>query len=320
MMTVNKPYKRLNTVIMLKNWIDFLQTQKLASKPFVADKSVIAPLTHLSLLTVSGKDAASFLQGQITCNVTELIDNQAELGAVCNAKGRTISTFIIMKQKTVFQLILTSDLIDAVRKKLQMYILRSDVQLTDQTEQLVLMGMHNITPAHQENYYTYPAQKNSYFIICTCEQAQTTWENLLTEFSALAISTDTWIELDILAGIPWLFPVTSEEFVPQMLNLDKLNAISFTKGCYTGQEIVARTHYLGKNKRAMHLAYCVTQHPIFPGCSINTPENPNNLLGTVILSAPSSKSTLLLVVLKDKACEIKNLQLNNENHDKIFFN
>jgi folate-binding protein YgfZ len=60
-----------------------------------------------------------------------------------------------------------------------------------------------------------------------------------------------WLGLDIQAGIPWLFTQTSEEFVPQMLNLDKLNAISFEKGCYTGQEIVARTHYLGKNKRAM---------------------------------------------------------------------
>jgi len=302
---------------MLQNWIDFLQTQDLVSEPFIADKSVIAPLTHLSLLTVSGKDAATFLQGQITCNINDLIDNQAQLGAYCNAKGRTISTFIIIKQKTVFQLILTTDLIDVVRKKLQLYILRADVQLTNQTGQLILIGVHNITLANQENCYTYPVQEDSHFIICTGEQAQTTWKNLITESSVLAMSANAWLALDIRAGIPWLFSATSEEFVPQMLNLDKLNAISFEKGCYTGQEIVARTHYLGKNKRAMYLASCITKLPILPGCSINTQENPDNLLGTVILSAPSSNSTLLLVVLKDKACEIKNLQLNNENHDKI---
>ncbi len=302
---------------MLQNWIDFLQTQDLVSEPFIADKSVIAPLTHLSLLTVSGKDAATFLQGQITCNINDLIDNQAQLGAYCNAKGRTISTFIIIKQKTVFQLILTTDLIDVVRKKLQLYILRADVQLTNQSGQLILIGVHNITLANQENCYTYPVQEDSHFIICTGEQAQTTWKNLITESSVLAMSANAWLALDIRAGIPWLFSATSEEFVPQMLNLDKLNAISFEKGCYTGQEIVARTHYLGKNKRAMYLASCITKLPILPGCSINTQENPDNLLGTVILSAPSSNSTLLLVVLKDKACEIKNLQLNNENHDKI---
>jgi len=302
---------------MLQNWIDFLQTQDLVSEPFIADQSVIAPLTHLSLLTVSGKDAATFLQGQTTCNINDLIDNQAQLGAYCNAKGRTISTFIIIKQDTIFQLILTTDLIDVVRKKLQLYILRSDVQLTDQSGQLVLIGMHKVTLANQENCYAYPAQEDSHFIICTGEQAQTTWKNLITESSALAISANAWLELDILAGMPWLFSATSEEFVPQMLNLDKLNAISFEKGCYTGQEIVARTHYLGKNKRAMYLASCITKLPILPGCSINTQENLDNLLGTVILSAPSSNSTLLLVVLKDKACEIKNLQLNNENHDKI---
>jgi len=302
---------------MLQNWIDFLQTQDLVSEPFIADKSVIAPLTHLSLLTVSGKDAATFLQGQITCNINDLIDNQAQLGAYCNAKGRTISTFIIIKQKTVFQLILTTDLIDVVRKKLQLYILRADVQLTNQSGQLILIGVHNITLANQENCYTYPVQEDSHFIICTGEQAQTTWKNLITESSVLAMSANAWLALDIRAGMPWLFSATSEEFVPQMLNLDKLNAISFEKGCYTGQEIVARTHYLGKNKRTMYLASCITKLPILPGCSINTQENPDNLLGTVILSAPSSNSTLLLVVLKDKACEIKNLQLNNENHDKI---
>jgi len=302
---------------MLQNWIDFLQTQNLVSEPFIADQSVIAPLTHLSLLTVSGKDAATFLQGQTTCNINDLIDNQAQLGAYCNAKGRTISPFIIIKQDTIFQLILTTDLIDVVRKKLQLYILRSDVQLTDQSERLILIGMHKAKPANQENCYAYPIQEDSHFIICTCEQAPITWKNLIAESSVLAISANAWFELDILAGMPWLFSATSEEFVPQMLNLDKLNAISFEKGCYTGQEIVARTHYLGKNKRAIYLASCITKLPILPGCPINTQENPDNSLGTVILSAPSSNSTLLLVVLKDKACEIKNLQLNNENHDKI---
>jgi folate-binding protein YgfZ len=121
--------------------------------------------------------------------------------------------------------------------------------------------------------------------------------------------------LDIQAGIPWLFAETTEKFVPQMLNLDKLEAISFTKGCYTGQEIVARTHYLGKNKRAMYSASCTTEDIIHRGCSISDSDNQEADIGTVILSAKQDDRTQLLLVLKDQAITAKNLQLNNQNHD-----
>ncbi len=303
--------------LMHADWITFLNTQNLSEQLPANDQATIAPLSHLGVLSISGKDAATFLQGQTTCDIKALVDSEPKLGAYCNAKGRTISTFIIIKLQETYQLILTVDLLGTVRKKLQMYVLRADVQLTDLSEQLCIIGVHNTELAAQENLYQYPQLANSYLFITEPEQAQQYCTELQTKHSALLVDANTWLNLDIQAGIPWLYADTSEKFVPQMLNLDKLEAISFTKGCYTGQEIVARTHYLGQNKRAMYRANCITKANIDKGCSVFDPEVSEADLGSVILSAHSNNSTQLLLVLKDQAITAKNLQLNNQNHDKI---
>ena len=305
---------------MQTQWLSFLQSQSLKEQLPESTLSGVSALQHLVVLTVSGTDAASFLQGQTTCDIKALVDSESKLGAYCNAKGRTISTFIIIKLQETYQLILTVDLLDTVRKKLQMYVLRADVQLTDLSEQLCIIGAHNTELTAQANLYSYPQLANSYLFIAEPEQAQQYCTELQTKHSALLVDANTWLNVDIQAGIPWLYADTSEKFVPQMLNLDKLEAISFTKGCYTGQEIVARTHYLGQNKRAMYRANCITKANIDKGCSVSDPEVSEADLGSVILSAHSNNSTQLLLVLKDQAMTAKNLQLNNQNHDKIILN
>lgn len=305
---------------MHADWIAYLNTQNLPDQLPANDQAIIASLSHLAVLSISGKDAATFLQGQTTCDIKTLVDSEPKLGAYCNAKGRTISTFIIIKLQDTYQLILTSDLLEAVRKKLQMYVLRSDVQLTDLSEQLCIIGTHNIELTAQANLYPYLQQSHRYLFIADPAQAQIFCTELQEKHTAHFINADTWLGLDIQAGIPWLFAETTEKFVPQMLNLDKLEAISFTKGCYTGQEIVARTHYLGKNKRAMYSASCTTEDIIHRGCSISDSDNQEADIGTVILSAKQDDRTQLLLVLKDQAITAKNLQLNNQNHDKISLN
>ncbi|MCF7970511.1 MAG: folate-binding protein, partial [Methylococcaceae bacterium] len=284
------------------------------------NQGVIAPLSHLAVLSVSGKDAATFLHGQTTCDIKSLLDSEPRLGAYCNAKGRTISTFIVIKLQDTYQLILTSDLLNVVKNKLQMYVLRSDVQLIDLSDQLSIIGLHNIEPDTQEHLYPYPQQNKSYLFVATPTQAQIFCTELQEQHTALFVNANAWLALDIQAGIPWLYSETTEKFVPQMLTLDKLDAISFTKGCYTGQEIVARTHYLGQNKRAMYRASCSNEGVINTGCSVSDAENKETELGTVILSVRDDSATQLLLVLKDQAMEAKNLQLNNQNHDKILFN
>ncbi|MCK5870855.1 folate-binding protein YgfZ [Methylococcaceae bacterium CS1] len=303
---------------MHADWISYLNTLELSPQTPADKQAILAPLNHLSVLSVTGKDAANFLQGQTTCDINALVDSKPALGAYCNAKGRTISTFIIIKQQNEFQLILTKDLIDTVRKKLQMYVLRSDVQLTDQSELLCITGIFYTELPLQTHLYQYPQLDNSYLFIGNAEESCLFWSELRQQQTIRLISSSAWLWLDIQAGIPWLYPPTSEEFVPQMLNLDKLNAISFEKGCYTGQEVVARTHYLGKNKRAMYQASCTTETDIPPGSVII--DNEDAVQGTVVLTTIQDKTTQLLVVLKDQAVNTKNLQLKNQNHDKITLN
>lgn len=302
------------------SWTSYLNAQHLSAQLPTEHQSIIAPLTHLAVLTLSGQDAASFLQGQTTCNINELVDSVPQLGAYCNAKGRTITTFMIIKQESSFHLLLPRTLLESTRKKLQMYVLRAKVQITDQSDCLSIIGVHNISLRPQSHLYPYPQQDNSFLFIAEPEQACSFWSELIADNTTTAVNADAWLGLDILAGIPWLNTETTEKFVPQMLNLDKLNAISFEKGCYTGQEIVARTHYLGQNKRAMYLASCAPEAIVMPGCEVVEMGNDDNKLGAVVLAATFAQSCQLLVVLKDQAGEIKNLQLNNQNKDKITLN
>lgn len=303
---------------MNTHWTDFLNTQDL-SHTLTTNKQIIAPLSHLAILSVSGQDASDFLQGQTTCNIKTLSDSIPQLGAFCNAKGRTISTFIVVKQTDTLQLILPSDLLASVKKRLTMYILRSDVKLTDQSENLCIIGLYKPTASISDHLLPYPEQAHSFLFFAPPDEAQSFWSNALTH-EITAINADAWLNLDIQAGIPWLTPATTEKFVPQMLNLDKLNAISFEKGCYTGQEIVARTHYLGKNKRVMYQAHCSIHSDVTPGCTIIDSSNPDAKQGEVILVAPGTESLQLLVVLKETISDLKNLQLNNQNQDKMTLN
>ncbi len=296
---------------MQTDWLTFLNTQSFASNITDPESNFIAPLTHLSVLSISGEDAALFLQGQTTCDIYKLELGKAQLGALCNAKGRTISTFIIIKQPHEFQLILTTELLPKVQKKLQLYILRAKVTLTDCSDAFTVIGLKSNTSVN--NAIDYPDQQNRYLIIAALDEAQNIW-NTYSDYQA--ITTQAWLSLDIDAGIPWLFKETTEEFVPQMLNLDTLNAISFEKGCYTGQEIVARTHYLGKNKRSLTLMNYDSSDTITLGSHIISTENPELILGTVVLHTPQK----LLAVLKDEAFNTNALCVDNPEKTPLTLN
>jgi len=229
------------------------------------DQPHIYPISDLGVLSASGKDAAKLLQGQSTCNVFEVSETQARIGAFCNPKGRAIATFLLAKQADAYLLVLPLELLELVKTRLQKYVLRSDVKFTDRSDDLCLLGISsNEAPPETRFAARYEADAVSIalgsaakrtLVIAEPEQAIALWSERLSQGYAPGDS-DGWRLLDLLGGIPWLTLATSEEHVPQMLNLDKLDGISFTKGCYTGQEIVARTHYLGKAKRALFLAEC----------------------------------------------------------------
>jgi len=140
---------------MNSNWKDFLLSKQAT---FVTDTRItfptpenakrICPVTHLAVLTVSGKDAGKFLQGQITCNVNDITATQSSLGAICNPKGRVITTFLLIKSAEDFLFVLPTELLQTVKERLQKYVLRSDVKLTNSSDSLCLLGLNPVETAH----------------------------------------------------------------------------------------------------------------------------------------------------------------------------
>ncbi len=266
----------------------------------------IYPIAHLGVLTVAGNDAAKFLQGQITCNINDITDIKSSLGAMCNPKGRAITTFLLVKNADAFLLVLPQELLPSVQKRLQMYVLRSDVTLTDRSDELCLIGLSYGTsqPGGFPDFATSREEniavnlQNRSLIIVKADNAQKFWSEQVKRGFQPEDSAQ-WRYLDIISGIPWLSAATSEEFIPQMLNLDKLGGISFNKGCYTGQEIVARTHYLGKAKREMFVAECDTLASPEPNSIIiDEAADTEQGIGKVLCAQNRQNSCKMLIVLQ----------------------
>lgn len=285
----------------------------------------IYPIAHLGVLTVAGNDAGKFLQGQITCNINEITDTKSSLGAMCNPKGRAITTFLLVKSADAFLMILPQELLAAIKKRLQMYVLRSAVTLTDSSDELCLIGLSygaaqpeqalDFATSREENIVV--NLQNRSLCIVKADNAQKFWSEQV-KLGFQPEDSAQWRYLDIISGIPWLTEATSEEFIPQMLNLDKLGGISFNKGCYTGQEIVARTHYLGKAKREMFLAECdVVAAPEPNSIIIDDGADTEQGIGKVLCAQNRQNSCKMLVVLHVSDTNAYNLRLKDYNHDKV---
>jgi len=316
------------------NWKNFLlsehaifesDTDIVFPSPEHEDGQRIYPIAHLGILTLAGVDAAKFLQGQITCNISDISDIKSSLGAMCNPKGRAITTFLLVKNGDNFLMILPQELLASVKKRLQMYVLRSNVTLTDSSDELCLIGLSDGTSqlgdalsfatGRQEKIVV--DLKSRSLIIAEADKAQAFWQQQV-KLGFTPESSVQWRYLDIISGIPWLGVETSEEFIPQMLNLDKLGGISFNKGCYTGQEIVARTHYLGKTKREMFLAECdALTAPEPNSIIIDDNAGTDQSAGRVLYAQKGQTACKMLVVLQTSETNTYNLRLENDNRDKI---
>jgi folate-binding protein YgfZ len=303
--------------------------------PAISDYNgkTIYPVAHLAVLTISGKDAAKLLQGQLTCNINDITETKSSTGALCNPKGRAITTFLLIKTPDAFLMVLPEELLEPVKKRLQMYVLRSDVTLTESSDKLCLIGLCHPgaqaaplfgTTQQEVISVNLSATQSRYLVIADADKAIALWSDRVGNQGFQPKNSDQWRYLDILSGIPWLTTETSEEFIPQMLNLDQLGGISYNKGCYTGQEIVARTHYLGKIKRALFLAECDTPLTPEPNSSIiDDSAGTEQAIGKVLLAQRSrlanDEETLckMLIVLQVSDSDTYNLKLNNNNQTKI---
>ena len=328
---------------MNQNWKNFLLSQQATFEsdtritfPTKVDHNgkTIYPLVHLAVLMVSGKDAAKLLQGQITCDVNDVTGIKSSLGALCNPKGRAITTFLLVKTGDAFLMVLPVELLEPVKKRLQLYVLRSEVTLTDASDQHCLIGLcHPATQADplfatvQQEIITvnFSTTQSRSLVIAKTDKAIAFWSDRTGNQGFQPKNPEQWRFLDIISGIPWLTTETSGEFIPQMLNLDLLGGISFNKGCYTGQEIIARTHYLGKTKRALFLAECDTPFTPVPNSTIiDDSTGTEQTLGKVLLAqrsraAHGNEGTLckMLIVLQISDSDTHDLKLKDKNQNKI---
>ncbi len=329
---------------MNQDWYDFLTSTNAAifsgqPLPYPSEKenyaNKIYAIAELAVLTVTGNDAEQFLQGQTTCNIRDVSETQSSIGAFCTAKGRTISTFLIGKRQQSFLLVVPAELLPVVKKKLQLYVLRSDVHLNDSSDSYSLFGFIR-TNSVAENplvpeqpLAALPVNDGTVISLPTITAAPrclailpaNTAIGIWKDYAAQGMQTGNsseWRTLDILSGIPWLNLLTTEQFIPQMLNLDQLGGISLNKGCYTGQEIVARTHYLGKAKRKMYLAECHATEPPEAGSAIIAPEDASDqAVGSILSLQAMTTGFVMLIILQTGYAQSENLVLANRNRDRV---
>lgn len=271
-------------------------------------EKLIYPLTHFGVLSVSESDAARLLQGQVTCNVNDISTFQSKLAAMCNPKGRVIATFLLVNTGESFLLIMPVELIETVQKKLQMYVLRSDVKISNVSGEYGFLGVSEpiilTCPFDTEVQddlvaITLPGKPGRQLLTAPFDRLISYWRQCVDSGGFHEAGSMQWRLLDLMAGMPWVTLETSEVYVPQMLNLDKLGGISFTKGCYTGQEIVARTHYLGKNKREMVLAECDFPSEPQPNSTVLIADDPvQQAVGHVLMAQRDVANWKLLLILQ----------------------
>ncbi|WON74280.1 folate-binding protein [Nitrosospira sp. Is2] len=275
--------------------------------------TVVTDLSHFDLIQFAGEDAQSFLQGQLTCDVSKVGSPAAAVatyGGYCNPKGRMLASFLLWRDNSGGYLMqLPSALRAGIQKRLAMYVLRAKVTLAaDPGDSLVRIGvagshagalvqsiLGEISPlplgvSQGERGSVISLSEERFELIIAHEHAAAVWQGLRK--GARPVGAACWDWLDIKAGIPVILPETQEQFVPQMVNLDVIGGVSFEKGCYPGQEIVARTQYLGKIKRRMYLAGIKVQPgraamPIRAGDELFSADMGDQSSGTVVNAAPS---------------------------------
>lgn len=279
-----------------------------------ADGGLAAPLPRLGLLHVAGDDAATFLHSQLTQSIADLDEHTSRLAGWCSAKGRLLALFRVLHTDTGLLLLGDRDVIEASLPRLRMFVLRARVALTDLSAEEGVLGLAGpaaepllaeaagsppatpggVTRAGDLHVIRLPGEPPvRYLVSAPAGQLGALWER----FSQALTPADEgfWELLDIRAGLPDVRLETRERFVPQMLNLEPLGGISYSKGCYPGQEVVARMHYLGRLKRRM-VRLESSGEPQAPGTGLRTAAGRD--AGEVVSAAarPTGGCELLAVV------------------------
>lgn len=289
----------------------------------------LAPLPQTQLLLVKGPDSSKFLQGQVTCDVKELDEPVTRIGAQCNPKGRILLSFraLQMNSETI-ALRLPASMMESAQKTLGKYIVFSKAKLHDGSNDFAVFGLFGESSAAVASTFfqqlpinndSWVAKDGSYLIQLAADRFEC-WIASATvgafvdaiEKQTRKASADEWQLLDIAAGIGEVYPESYELFTPQELNYQLVNGINFRKGCYTGQEIVARLHYRGKLKRHMYrCAYQGNQIPL-PGTPVVNSLSGQNL-GAVVMARGNQHGQIeLLASLLDEQIDQAQVEMATE--------
>lgn len=294
----------------------------------------LTSLEDYGLLIISGPEAEKFLQGQCTCDIRRLANHDVLLGAHCNHKGRMISSFyaFLIAPNTV-GLRMHKSILEIALNALKKYSVFSKVELRLGTEYRLIglwgddaeCALDPAFPMPETNHSGVNCDTGSIIrhdinlleIWLKSEAAEQQWQILATH-SSLA-SPSEWNATCIKAGIGEVRIETTETFIPQMLNFQEIDGISFNKGCYTGQEVVARMHYRGKLKKHMYRATIGIKHSVpKPGASLYAmTDTGSKNIGTVVIAAAGAKAIEILAVVPSEVFEKTSVFLNENSQMKL---
>ena len=302
----------------------------------------ISALTDQALLLATGEDAASFLHNQLSNDVEKLGQDNAKLACYCTPKGRMIASFVYWKTTDGIVLQLHASIKTAIHKRLQMFILRAKAKLSDISNEQVVLGLGGqaaeaalttwfpslpqqiygkvdtafgtlirVADAHQIPRYQW---------IATNAIAQQVWPQLSKQLQP--VDTSVWHLTNIQAGVAQIIDKTQEKFVPQMVNFELIGGVNFKKGCYPGQEIVARSQYLGKLKRRMAIARIAhdASNPIWAGSEVFAATEGDQPCGMIVnAEMEDAQHSLCLVEMKVADQENGDIHLGSATGEQLLF-
>ncbi|MXS79927.1 hypothetical protein SAMN05216317_101161 [Nitrosomonas eutropha] len=287
----------------------------------VESAPVLIDLSHLGLIRFSGEETQKFLQGQLSCDVHTTDSGKATYGGYCTPKGRLLSSFLLWQNISDYSYLmqLPAELTETIAKRLKMFVLRAKVIIQDHTEDCIRIGVAGknahtllqntlagtVLPTKPLAIIAIPDgqvichSENRFEILISPAHALSLWERLSSQ--ARCAGAAAWDWLEIQEGVPAIFKATQEQFIPQMINLDAIGGVNFKKGCYPGQEIVARTQYLGKVKRRMYRAHLDSDSPleIAAGDNLFSADTGGQACGMIVNAAPApAKGVDVLAVIQ----------------------
>ena len=309
------------------DWHAFLQQQS-QCKPYPDNNNpALIPLPTWGVLSIFGEDAASFLQNLLTNDLRSLQPYYGQLTGLCNPKGRLLAIFILVRTDQGFDLLMPANILTSIQKKLSMFILRSKVTITNDVENKVITGVITEKPdsinmpeqdfsmveADGLSFLKLPGTTARVMAIGSEKDSASYIQTKLNEGWQLCHEA-VWQLNDIQAGLPFIFPETQERFTPQQVNLDLMDGVSFKKGCYPGQEVVARLHYLGTPSRRLFSAH-INQSDV-PAAGQDVTGQDGEVLGQVVQAQfDADNHVQLLLTMKlaevDKATFINGIAIKN---------